>query len=238
MALGVVLVALVELAAADILSIPNLSAVATQESSGGDVGGGHRLDVPGWTIDLGIPGAFGEIDASEWDVLIRDYVIADGPTDDLEHGPGLKLGSLEGAAFLGSPLWEHGVSFDEFSESGLITDPTQKLVGVEIRVDSFGKDAGLGSGPAAAHSLNPSRVTGGVTTNVGMITQSLATRAPASRGHAMLGTGLAERYYLDWPWSTRPGRNMFAWIIGPPAIIFLAVVVMVVFYKASRGSTG
>lgn len=42
-------------------------------------------------------------------------------------------------------------------------------------------------------------------------------------------------YFLDWPWSARSGRNMFYWLVGPPAMVFFVVGVMgVVSEMANR----
>jgi len=42
-------------------------------------------------------------------------------------------------------------------------------------------------------------------------------------------------YFLDWPWSARPGRNMFYWVAGPPAFVVLAMLSMSVFTSKSKG---
>ncbi len=47
---------------------------------------------------------------------------------------------------------------------------------------------------------------------------------------------LTDSYYLDWPWSTRVGRNLFFWIVGPPALVFFAVLAVVIVTGSTKGS--
>jgi len=234
--LGVILAALAELAAADVLYFPQLSLVGAEGFSDDDVAGDRQFDLPRWTTEIGIRELFGELHPSDWEALIGRCAVANDAMDDSQPASSLKHDSLEGVSFfLGAPPWTRQDGSDEFSENGLITDPTQKQFRLEVRVGALGTATGLNDGPAGTRPRNPQQLNSGVTSNVGTITRSLVGRAPSVRDSGALGIVLAERYYLDWPWSTRPGRNMFVWIIGPPAIVFLAVVTMAVFYKAARG---
>lgn len=79
-----------------------------------------------------------------------------------------------------------------------------------------------------------------------------ANGAPLSRNGALasdasseLGLGTSKRrrraltgssHYIDWPWSEKPGRNMFFWIVGPPAsLIVIAVgLVFLTTFRAGR----
>jgi hypothetical protein len=45
---------------------------------------------------------------------------------------------------------------------------------------------------------------------------------------------LRDSYYLDWPWSARPGRNLFFWIVGPPALVFFAVLAVVIVTGSTK----
>ena len=54
------------------------------------------------------------------------------------------------------------------------------------------------------------------------------------RGRAKTIVPLEDNYFLDWPWSDRPGRNMFFWVVGPPAFVFLSLLTMAVFSETSR----
>jgi len=114
-------------------------------------------------------------------------------------------------------------------DDGLIEDPSQRSeeltlarqVGVEHR-------GGVGGQVGRRASSTGGRVTSIATPNVGLL-------ATADFGQPRaLATNRAVRsmesaYFLDWPWSSRPGRNMFYWVFGPPAFVVLAMLSMSVF---------
>lgn len=58
--------------------------------------------------------------------------------------------------------------------------------------------------------------------------------AARSSGLGMIDGG----YFLDWPWSLRAGRNMFYWLVGPPALVFFVVGAMGVAGEMGHRSNG
>lgn len=48
------------------------------------------------------------------------------------------------------------------------------------------------------------------------------------------GAALGDQYFLDWPWVTRMGRNMFYWVVGPPASIICLSIALGAVLSSKR----
>lgn len=124
--------------------------------------------------------------------------------------------------------------FQELGDDGLIVNQTLLLKGSEVRFDSLAAKPMLGGGVLAGDGPNPVLIGSQQSINVGMMGRIVIPGSRKGLTQRQIATSMSETFFFDWPWSTRQGRNMFFWVVGPPALVFVVVLAIAVFLGVSR----
>jgi hypothetical protein len=126
------------------------------------------------------------------------------------------------------------VDLQELIESTLIIDETmfldERVVNLrrDVRIPEIeGVSAIGGNAQSRAFVADSNHRVGG------LIAKAVGSTRRSDHSYRI---ALTDSYYLDWPWSTRVGRNLFFWIVGPPALVFFVVLAVVIVTGSAKGS--